>query len=304
MTENQPLVSVIIPVYNCEKYVEETLTSLLSQDYPHLEIIAVNDGSSDNSLEIISKYKDQISIITQENAGQSAALNKGWQIAKGSLLGYLSSDDILYPNAISTLVEALNNNPTASTVYCDYNLIDTTSVAIRAVKAPDFDEKDLIENMICQPGPGALFRKSAFTKAGGWNTQLKQMPDYDFWLRMNRFGPLIHVTKNLAGFRVHEESQTFKKMPYNNSNEPVKVMTEFFESPLGALYSHYQKNSLATAKCLSAQWHLRSGRSLTALKIYTEALLQSPKVFFSRRTIRGLISATIGRVYYRNRFKT
>lgn len=118
------LVSIVTPAFNQAKYLVETIESVLAQDYPNIEYIVLNDGSTDNTEEILRRYEGFLKWETQKNMGQSKTLNKGWSISSGKYLGYLSSDDILYPNAVSELVEVLERLPEIGVSYCDFDIIN------------------------------------------------------------------------------------------------------------------------------------------------------------------------------------
>lgn len=305
MSQQGPLVSIVVPVYNAEKYVRETLVSLLNQTYSNLEIFAIDDGSKDRSLEIMHEYKDRIQCLSKKNSGQADTLNQGWKLSKGVYVGYLSADDVFYPNAIEKLVEAFAKYPQASAVYCDYNLIDSSSAVIKVFHSPEFDRLQLVENLVCQPGPGALFRRSSVDRLGGWNPELRQMPDFEFWLRLSSEGPLKRIPEILAGFRIHEESQTFKIMAVQNAEEPVKVMKEFLNSPYSQGLSETSKiKGLAFAYFLSGQWHLRARRWSTSFYRYMAAVRMRPVLILKYRSLRGILGALFGQLYYRYLYQT
>ena len=151
-------VSIVIPAYNAADYVREAIDSILAQDYPEVELIVLDDGSTDNSLEIIKDYEGQLVWGSHENMGQANTMNKGWQMASGVILSYLSADDVLMPSAVSKAIECLSENDEAILVYGDYDLIDESSDVIKNVCAPDFDYYTMVVNTVCMPGPGVFFR--------------------------------------------------------------------------------------------------------------------------------------------------
>ena len=126
-----PLVSVVTPVYNQAQYLAATMASVVAQDYPALEYIVIDDGSSDDSLivarRIAQAHPGRVTVLTQANAGQAATLNRGWSMSSGAFVGYLSSDDTLDPAAISELVSALQRWPECSVAYADFRLMDGAS---------------------------------------------------------------------------------------------------------------------------------------------------------------------------------
>src|SRR6185312_1634421 len=125
------------------------------------------------------------------NSGQAKTLNRGWEISKGQLLGYLSADDILLPNAIDELVQLLTNNSRAVVAYPNCDLIDPYGRIIKRAVARPFDLDSLVVEQECYIGPGALFRREIFEKLGGWNPNLRLAPDREFWMRAGLKGGFV-----------------------------------------------------------------------------------------------------------------
>lgn len=295
---SNPLVSIVVPIYNAEKYLKESLDSILQQTYPNIEIIAVNDGSNDRSASILEEYESRIQVIHQSNQGQSAALNHGWTRSRGELLSYLSADDLLIPEAISHLVNFLNQDLAAVVAYPDYILINSNGQKIQIVKAPPYSELDLVTKGICQPGPGALFRREGWTQVGGWDLMLRQMPDYDFWLRLSLLGHFLHCPQTLAKFRVHETSQSYAISSIEKANEPAFVINKYFQKRevIPQRIFKFKALALAHAHILSARLHLRSGRYLDATKHLLISIRKHPRALFSWLGFKRLLNGIDGRI--------
>ena len=152
-----PLMTIVTPAYNQADYLSETIDSVLAQDYPNIEYIVIDDGSTDCTSEILKQYDGRIRWESQDNMGQAATLNKGWAMGSGEIIGYLSSDDLLKSDAVSALVRCLLERPEVVLVYPDFELIDAMGKHIRNVSTPDYSYFDLAVNLVCHPGPGALF---------------------------------------------------------------------------------------------------------------------------------------------------
>lgn len=259
--EVNPLVSVIISSYNYALYLDEAIKSVLSQSYPNIELIVLDDGSVDNTREVLQKYTDQFYWETHENIGQSETLNKGWRMSRGEILAYLSADDVLLPEAISTSVERLLTNPGAVLTYCDYYLIGKDSSIIRRVNVPEFDYREMVVKFVCPPGPGAFFWRVAFESAGFWNREFKQMPDYDYWLRLGLQGDFTRIPEPLAGFRVHEHSKSFAAVDERSSDEYVRVLSNYYDSKrIASEVLDARDEALSNAHIFAARSHLRSKR--------------------------------------------
>lgn len=293
------VVSIVIPAYNHADYLVEAIESVISQDHP-VELIVIDDGSTDGTPGILKKYSGRLHWETQQNMGQAATLNKGWRLAKGDILGYLSADDVLAPEAVGKAVASLTENPLAAAVYPDFNLIDPHSAVVRTVRAPDFNFRKALLGNECLPGPGAFFRRAAFQLAGGWNPAYRQMPDYDFWLRLGMHGEIIHLKETLAGFRVHPGSQTYAAVSQSRAEEPVAIVKEILASkqfPDSA--KDIVTPALANANLFSAQLHLRAGRVAEGWEKLKAAHALDKRSVLSRRGLRVLANALLNRMGHR-----
>ena len=128
-------VSIIIPVYNAEKYLKECIESALAQTYDDIEVIAIDDGSTDDSLKILNSYSDRIKIITKENGGTASALNVGINAMNGEWFKWLSADDVLYPNAIEELIKEIEQmkNKDKIILYSNYDIINSDGIVTQTI---------------------------------------------------------------------------------------------------------------------------------------------------------------------------
>ena len=139
-----PLVSIITPSFNQAQYLEQTIQSVLSQDYPNIEYIIMDGGSTDGSVDIIKKYQDKIKYwVSEQDAGQTEAINKGFAKAQGEILAWINSDDSYNPNAVSEAVKYLIENPNVAMVYADCNFIDENGNVIGKFNAKQTNYKML-----------------------------------------------------------------------------------------------------------------------------------------------------------------
>ena len=295
-----PLVSIVIPAYNHARYLKNAISSVLNQDYPNIELIVLNDGSTDNTMEVLRNYGDAFHWETQANMGQAKTLNKGWNMANGEILAYLSADDELSSTAVKTSVLALETNRGAVATYCDFNLIDPMSNVLKSVRQVECDCAHMLEKVSCPIGPGAFFMRTAYLDAGPWNPAYCQMPDYDFWLRLGACGRFVHVPQVLAGFRVHEGSQTYSLTTPERAEEPVRIIDEFLATEAGGRFCpELATNARASAQMVCAQLHLRSGRFTAALVRIRAAYRLSPKTVLSLRTLHLLTNSAVNRIGHR-----
>ncbi len=297
---NQPLVTIVTPAYNQGEYLASTMRSVLEQDYQALEYIVIDDGSSDDSLyvaeRVAAEYPGRVTVMTQSNGGQAATLNKGWGMAKGEILAYLSSDDCLLPQAVSRMVAELQKNPSASVVYCDFWLIDASGRRIRVSKTENFSSKRLCMNLICQPGPGAFFKRIVFDQTGGWNPQLRQVPDFEFWLRAEKFGYFVRVPDCLAEYRIHEGSASFSYLSLDRANEIVQVVQTYWGENSSEKMAI---SAIARAHALAAKNHGQSGRFSMSLKFLLTAFRLDVGLIVDANTWRQFLSGLIRRLFYK-----
>ncbi len=292
--QNLPRVSIVTPTYNQAEYLAETIDSVLAQDYPNIEYIVLDDGSTDSTSEVLRRYGDRVRWERHDNIGQANTLNRGWKMAQGSLIGYLSSDDRLETNAISKLVTALIERPDAVVAYCDFNLIDAVGRCFRTVKTEDFNEVRLRVELVCQPGPGAMFRREVFDRTGGWAGHLRQVPDFEFWLRASKFGTFVRIPQVLAHYRIHDDSASFRYISSEQSVEVISVMTNYWDSQIGPAVTH----SLSTAHLIAAKNHAQSGRIWDSFREWATAIRLCPSVLAGTKSWSMLASGFMRRFVY------
>ncbi len=289
------LVSLITPVYNQREYLGATIESVLAQDYAALEYIVIDDGSTDGSLELAREYEaahpGRLQVLTQANAGQAATLNRGWSLSQGELIGYLSSDDTLEPGAITALVRALQARPACVVAYGDFRLMDAAGHCFRDVQAEDFDARRLTVDLVCQPGPGALMRRSVFLAEGGWDPALRQVPDFEFWLRASRHGDFVRVPELLAGYRVHEGSASFRPVSAERCEEIVRVTERHWRGQTGRMACEAR----ARSHVMAGRLHAQSGRLGVALRHLYRTLLLSPRQSLRGSTWRMVLAGALRR---------
>lgn len=299
-TISLPLVSIVIPAYNHATYLPESINSIMAQEYPNLQLIVIDDGSTDKTADVLAGLGPGFQWETQRNMGQSKTLERGWRMAQGEILGYLSADDVLEPYAVTMLVKALMADPESVAAYSNFCLIDPESRVVKTVNLPEFCYEKMLAEVSCPVGPGALFRRSAYTLAGPWNPRYKQMPDYDFWLRLGLHGKFIRLPQVLARFRVHDGSQTFSITTPERADEPIAIISGI----LGIISSKNDdpglaRCALANAYLVSGQLHLRAGRYKSGLDCLRMAFRRSARMIFSVYTFKLILNAMLNRTVHR-----
>ena len=214
-----PLVSIVIPVYNGANYVSEAIESALKQTYKNIEIIVVNDGSTDNTEKIVKKYGDKIRYFYKENGGVASALNLGIKNMKGEYFSWLSHDDVYYPNKIERQIEELKNIDKDNILYSGFELINDKSEFLYAWEIASKNEYRKLNNSFYAlllsglNGCSLLIPKKAFYEVDFLNEDLKCTQDYDLWFKIFKNGYKIkYMPEVLLQYRIHESQDTKRKL--------------------------------------------------------------------------------------------
>ena len=223
-----PLVTMITPTYNRADLLPETIDSIISQDYPNLEYIVLDDGSTDDTQAVLQRYKDEVRWTYHPNMGQPRTVNRGLEMAQGDIIGIVSSDDPLLPGALSALVKVFQDNPDVLVVYPDWNLNDEHGNLLYHVRTLDYSYVDMLRLHHTYPGPCALFRRSVVERIGGYDPSYRFVPDYDFWLRAGLLGPFLRVPHTLATYRSHATTITNAERGELMAKEHVRVIDSLY----------------------------------------------------------------------------
>jgi glycosyltransferase involved in cell wall biosynthesis len=203
------MISIVIPSYNQAAFVEETIRSVIAQDYPHREILVIDGGSTDGSVDIIRRYAEHFRCwVSEADRGQSHAINKGFALATGSILAWLNSDDTYLPGALSSVAEVFTRRPDVDLIYGNYVDTDAAGVTMRRHRIFPRLSYDalLFHDYIGQPA--TFFRRELLDQVGPVDEGLHFHMDWDLWLRMWKVGHPCHLPRVLATSRLHFEQKT------------------------------------------------------------------------------------------------
>lgn len=231
--KNNILVSIITPTYNRASFLSETIESVLNQSYSNFEYIILDDGSTDETQQILKKYQDpRIISLYHDNMGETATVNKAIVMAKGQIVGIVNSDDPILPGAIQEAVSCMAARPELLAVYPDWLCIGPESEFIKV----EYLKKYNIENMLLDfnfgLGPGAFIRRSSYDLIGCRKPYLRYTGDMDFWLRLALQGTIHHIPKVLATHRHHLDSASVFAKGRLLSYELTTVIKSILKSPL------------------------------------------------------------------------
>jgi len=229
-----PLVTIVTPSYNQGRFLEATIRSVLEQDYPNIEYIIVDGASTDNSVEIIQRYADRLAWwVSEKDSGQSEAINKGLQRARGEFVAWLNSDDVYQPGAVAAAVAAFRSHPEAGLVYGDALSIDADGKPFNIMRARQYSLVDLLSfNIICQPA--AFMRRSVLEQVNYLDPTYHLLLDNLLWMKMARLAPIVYVPQIWAAARYHEAAKNRTRGPAYGQEakrliESLSVQTEFAE---------------------------------------------------------------------------
>lgn len=209
VSAQKPLVSIVTPSFNQAPYLEETIRSVLAQDYPNMEYWIIDGGSTDGSQEIIERYAPRLAgWVSEKDRGQTDALNKGFGRARGEILAWLNSDDTYLPGAVSEAVNFLTQNPEVGMVYGDANLIDEQGQVLGKFPAAPTDYERLRRGYVHIPQQSAFFRASLWKQVGPLDPSFYFAMDYDLWVRLAKVSRLAYLPKTWANFRLHASGKS------------------------------------------------------------------------------------------------
>ena len=206
---NLPLVSIVTPSYNQHRYLEDTIRSVLDQDYPALEYFVIDGGSNDGSVEIIKKYADKLTgWVSEPDQGQTEAINKGFLRSNGEYMAWLNSDDVYQPGAIRSAVEFMQKNPEIGLVYGDTDLIDGSGKKIGRFNARQTSYQRLMRGGVYIPQPAAFWRRDVWERSGPLDPSYYFAMDYDLWVRFSKITQIKYVPEVWASFRIHDSGKS------------------------------------------------------------------------------------------------
>ena len=242
---NNPKITIVTPVYNCVEYVEETIKSVLSQNYENIEYIIIDGGSSDGTCKIIEKYSKKINFfISEKDQGMYDALDKGFKIATGKYLTWLNADDLYFKDSISKTIVLMEKNN-----YQWINGISATLIEKEMKLRPLYHYPSIIiKNRLMTPcfwgyvpQESTIFTRELYIKSGGINRELKYAGDFDLWSKFSRYSKLISVKIPIGIFRKRDNQMSENQKIYLREVNKVNC-TMPFGKILRFLYSGIVNN--------------------------------------------------------------
>jgi len=299
---NEVLVSVVIPAFNSERYIAECIDSVLNQTYQNIEIIIIDDGSTDNTVNIISKYKsDKIKLFNQKNSGPGAARNYGVKQASGMWVAFIDADDIWLPDKI---LKQLNH--CSKHVWSHTDLFFHGNTYPKYTKTTELTSKHsgfILKHLLVENSIGTssvLLNKEIFLEFGGFNTDLRALQDWDLWLRIAEKYEICYLDEPLVYYRVHSDSTSRnvrKTLPYHlnlinyafSQHGPARHMQELKYEALSRSYqicsyiAEQEKDYLFSCYC-AAKSLICKPQDMPKYTRLVKIMIKTPMSFFINRT--------------------
>jgi glycosyltransferase involved in cell wall biosynthesis len=215
-----PSISIVTCSFNQDLFLEAAIKSVLFQNYPNLEYIIIDGGSSDKSKIIIEKYAQELAYwVSEPDRGQSDALIKGFSHATGDIMGWLCSDDLLEPGALTEVAEIFAANPQIEVIYGDALWIDEQGRTLRAKKEHAFNRFIWLHDHNYLPQPATFWRRGVYEKVGGLDPSFDLAMDADLWIRFAEVAPIHHVRRTFARMRFYPEQKNQRLRQASNEED-------------------------------------------------------------------------------------
>jgi glycosyltransferase involved in cell wall biosynthesis len=274
------LVSVVIPTYNRQALVVEAVESALAQSYAHLEVIVVDDGSTDGTEEAMRPYQERIRYFKQPNQSCAAARNKAIREATGEYVALLDSDDLWAPTKIEKQVQLMERGPEMGAVYCQATCIHvktgmTCALPYDAGVRGDVRRKLLRGNYITGSASSVMVRRACFDEVGLFNETLRSAEDWEMWIRVSRRFPFDSVPESLVTYRVHGCNKS-KRIGAMYAHQLRIVDAAFCDDPINRENSKLRRQILAFYHWNAGVEHLWAGDYPSSLRCLTKSLAAWP----------------------------
>ncbi len=281
------LVSIITPSFNQAAYLEQTIRSVLEQDYPDVEYLIVDGGSSDGSLEIIRRHANRLAWwVSEKDSGQAEAINKGFAHARGDIVAWLNSDDYYLSGAVRAAVKSFELHPQAALIHGNMLAVEEHGQTINILRYHQLSLEDLLCFQIIGQ-PAAFMRRSALDKAGGLDPTLHFLLDHQLWIKLARQGEIIHVDETWAAARYHGQAKN-RARAAEFGREAFRILDWASKDPgLAPALAQVARRARASAERVDARYLLDSGESWSALRAWMRALVTHPPTALARLNLFG-----------------
>ena len=279
------LVSIITPSYNQAAYLEQTILSVLEQDFPHIEYIVIDGASTDSSVDIIKKYADRFAYwVSEKDRGQAEAINKGFARATGDVIAWLNSDDYYMQGAVSAAVKIFEENPDVVLVYGDMLAVDEHGKTFNTLTYEQLNLEDLLCFQIIGQ-PSVFMRRSAFQKTSGLNLDFHFLLDHLLWIHVAKHGQILHVNQIWSAARYHAAAKNRAKAAEFGSEAFRILEVAEHDKELASVLVNVKRRARASANRVDARYLLDGGQPAKALSAWMRAFFIHPPTALARMNI-------------------
>jgi len=284
------LVSIVTPSFNQAKYLEQTIRSVLEQDYPRIEYIVMDGASTDDSVDIIRKYENKLACwVSEQDAGQADAINKGFARASGGILAWLNSDDYYLAGAVSAAVRAFDENPEIALVYGDMLAVDENGRTFNQLNYRQLTIEDLLCFQII--GQPAVFMRRSALEGLNLDTSHHFLLDHRLWIQVSQRGKIVHIPQKWSAARYHPEAKN-RARAAEFGREAFRILDwAAQDKDLAPILARVARRARASAHRVDARYLLDGGQSAAALAAWTRALFIHPPTALARLNV--LISSLL-----------
>jgi len=270
-------ITIVIPSYNQGQFIGRTIDSILNQGYANLELLVMDGGSDDETVRILKSYGNQITWQSAPDRGQTQAVNKGWKIATGQILGWVNSDDQLLPGALEKVARYFDTHPETNWLYGNCRYIDADGQTLGNYPAQPYDYGVLVKNLQNYiPQPTVFLRRSVFEVIGFLNEDLHYVMDLEYWLRIGLKFPAVYINTSLACLRLHRDAKSVSSYNKFSSELVTTVETFFARKDLPESIQHLKFTSLSRAYLLAADMNFWAGDSKGAARFALQSWKMQP----------------------------
>ncbi|MEP6900466.1 MAG: glycosyltransferase family 2 protein [Actinomycetota bacterium] len=297
-SENLPFVTIVTPTFNQADFLRDTIESVLAQDYPNIEYVVLDDGSTDETPKILAEYpSDKFVRESQKNMGQTPTINKGWAMTKGEIITWLNSDDTFYDSTcVRKGVEYLLENPEVGIVFGDSMFTEADGTEIEPTRPiTDFTYRKFIkncENSISQPS--AFIRRDVVRKVGELDPKFYYFMDWDFWMKAGLYFKIEHIAEILSTYRLHADSKTVAQSIKAAPELEYMYQKFFARDDLPAEIRAIEKEAMMNMCFTSGGYYLQGDDAKSASEMADKAFQYNPSGKFKMLSLHKYLYCKFG----------